>query len=82
MFAGGLLIAALIYVVFAIVGGNVRDVLVELAGVVAFGWLVHVGWDVFMHHGTYVPSWYPMTCIGFDVLVAIAIVRRSMQRSS
>lgn len=42
-------------------------------GFLAAGWLLHVGWDVFLHAGPvpdFVPAWYPGVCVGFDLLVA------------
>ena len=39
---------------------------------VGFGWLLHALWDLVVHpggHPGYVPSWYPATCLGFDVVV-------------
>jgi hypothetical protein len=38
----------------------------------AAGWLAHVAWDVGLHldqnHGL-VPAWYPLLCVGFDLVV-------------
>ena len=46
--------------------------------VLALGWAAHVIWDVGMHlHGAgaeFTPAWYPAVCIGFDLVVAAAIV--------
>ena len=46
----------------------------------AAGWLAHPLWDTGLHlvSGTpaFVPSWYPIVCIGFDLLVAGAIAMR------
>jgi hypothetical protein len=39
----------------------------------ALGWIGHVAWDLFLHPvdvSAYAPWWYPVVCIGFDVLVA------------
>ena len=39
----------------------------------AFGWMAHVVWDAGLHLGRAQPvvgSWYPLTCIGFDLIVA------------
>ena len=95
VFGAGLIIAAFIYVVFALVGGTVEGVLIELGGVVLFGifaflgvrgsvyflalgWVAHVGWDLLLHpiqSSSYAPWWYPVVCIGFDLIVAGAILR-------
>jgi hypothetical protein len=87
----GLGIAALIYVVFAVVGGGgARWLGIELAGLLGFaalawmgirstalwlalGWTVHVAWDIGLHPegaAPFVPSWYPLLCVGFDLIVA------------
>jgi hypothetical protein len=90
----GLLVAALIYVAFALWGRAWSYLPVELAGVLAyglfawcsrrftllwlsFGWGLHIVWDVFLHSGpqtTFVPSWYPGVCIGFDIIIAAYII--------
>lgn len=47
------------------------------AWVLAAGWMAHVAWDLLLHpldHSSYAPWWYPMACIGFDLMVAGAIV--------
>lgn len=38
----------------------------------ALGWLGHVVWDLALHpveHASYAPWWYPVACVGFDLLV-------------
>lgn len=45
----------------------------------AAGWAVHGLWDVLLHlrqHTTFVPEWYPVICLGFDLIVAIYIATR------
>ncbi|MEM7501010.1 MAG: DUF6010 family protein [Pseudomonadota bacterium] len=92
-----LVVAALVYVLFAAVWGNAYWVAVEAFGVVAysafywlsarhsplwlaFGWLVHPVWDVFLHlagPGAHVaPGWYAVACMSFDVTVAVYIFVR------
>ncbi len=36
------------------------------------GWALHILWDVVLHdHSTgFVPDWYRMLCLGFDLLIA------------
>ena len=37
------------------------------------GWVAHVGWDVGLHLDraqAFVPAWYPLLCVGFDLIVA------------
>lgn len=43
----------------------------------AIGWASHAAWDVILHtdgRGAYVPEWYPMLCVGFDIFLAGFIV--------
>lgn len=50
----------------------------------AVGWLMHVGWDVGLHPMTpdaYAPHWYPSLCVGFDLVVAVAIWVHYRRRS-
>ncbi len=40
----------------------------------AVGWTIHVGWDVWhsmVESIRFVPEWYPMLCISFDIVVGI-----------
>ena len=37
------------------------------------GWALHAGWDALMHailSVGFVPSWYPTTCLAFDLVLA------------
>lgn len=39
----------------------------------AMGWLIHPAWDLLIdnHNLTkFVPQWYPIVCIGYDILMA------------
>ena len=40
----------------------------------AFGWAAHVAWDLGLNWGAgappFVPSWYPVVCTSFDLLLA------------
>lgn len=49
-------------------------------GWLAFGWGMHPVWDVGLHWlgeaTPFVPKWYVVLCIGFDLAVAIAILER------
>ncbi len=52
---------------------GIRDALWWLAA----GWVAHVAWDVGLHvdrSQTLVPVWYPLFCVGFDLMVAEFIV--------
>jgi hypothetical protein len=43
------------------------------AGWLGAGWLAHVGWDVGLHLDraqSVVGPWYPLGCVGFDLIVA------------
>lgn len=99
IYAGGLVVAALIYVGFALVGGaGAGWTALESAGLLPFlgfawlglrrtplwlvvGWVAHVGWDVGLHLRTgapaFVPRWYPVACVGFDLVIAVAILLRA-----
>ena len=50
----------------------------------SIGWAVHVFWDVLLHlvePQAFVPHWYPMACISFDLTVAGYIAVRLRQRA-
>lgn len=90
----GLVVAASVYVVFAGSRGTLKELMLELSGVVVFsilaflgvrysvyllalGWVSHVIWDLLLHPvkvSSYAPWWYPVACIGFDLIVAGAII--------
>ena len=48
----------------------------------ALGWAAHVAWDLGLNWGpgapSFVPSWYPVVCTSFDLLVAGYIVVRAV----
>jgi hypothetical protein len=99
-FAIGLVLAAIVYVPFAIAAGTRHDVFIEVCGVALFGvlailgtrssayflaagWAAHGAWDVVLHpigSPTYAPWWYPVACIGFDIVVAAALLLRQRGR--
>ena len=89
VFGVGLVVAALIYVGFALLTADGRWLMQETAGVAIFGgvawfglvrpgwlasgWMAHVIWDVGLHLDRTQPvvgTWYPLACIGFDLIVA------------
>lgn len=100
--AVGLVITALLYVVFALVGGaRAPWLMLEVIGVMPFaafawlgvraspmwltiGWVTPVGWDVGLHLGaaapTFVPAFFPMFCVSFDLVVGGAIVAKTPRR--
>jgi uncharacterized protein DUF6010 len=47
--------------------------------VLGIGWAAHAAWDVLLHLGgagaLYTPGWYPWACVGFDLVVAVELVR-------
>jgi hypothetical protein len=50
----------------------------------ALGWLGHVGWDVGLHLDRPQPlvgTWYPLLCVGFDLVVAGFLVNSSIGRA-
>ncbi|HWS72484.1 MAG TPA: DUF6010 family protein [Thermoanaerobaculia bacterium] len=49
----------------------------------ALAWVAHLSWDLLLHPigiPSYAPWWYAVTCIGFDLVVAGAIVGTSRAR--
>lgn len=44
--------------------------------VLGLGWALHVGWDMSLHgvFSPIAPEWYPLLCVGFDLVMAGAIV--------
>ncbi len=65
----------------AIFGGMAAYGLRRSARWLAAGWALHTVWDAGLHlagGGTaFAPTWYVIACIGFDLLVAGAIVLRT-----
>lgn len=52
--------------------------------ILAAGWAVHVGWDVWLHKlmdVAFVPGWYPVICVGFDLLLAGYILARFRKKA-
>lgn len=52
----------------------------------ASGWAAHAGWDLLLHKVWdvgFVPMWYPVVCVGFDLLLAgyIAVRERDKERA-
>jgi hypothetical protein len=102
VYAIGLVVAALIYLVFAAGGGaSGRSLALEAFGVLlygavawagmrlsmtvlALGWAGHAAWDLLIHTrgigAAYTPDWYPWACVGFDLVIAIAILARGQSR--
>ncbi|MGR6838218.1 DUF6010 family protein [Aliivibrio wodanis] len=95
IFGIALIVAAIIYVIFAILYANVTWVLIEAVGVavyglfyllskkygvyvLALGWILHPIWDINLHllgaGAEFVPKWYAVACLSFDVTVAIYLV--------
>jgi hypothetical protein len=51
----------------------------------ALGWVAHVGWDVGLHlerTQAVVAPWYPLGCVGFDLLVAGYLLGQASARPS
>lgn len=93
-FAIGLVLAAVIYIGFALFWGDLPWLGIEVAGLLFYsflaylgfkkdtvwlviGWFLHVGWDLALHMlgpGEHiVPAWYAITCLSFDVVIALYI---------
>jgi hypothetical protein len=46
------------------------------------GWAAHVGWDAGLHldRQSVIPFWYPLLCVGFDLVVAGFLLGQSVGR--
>jgi hypothetical protein len=47
--------------------------------ILALAWAAHAAWDVLLHKlqdVAFVPDWYPLACLGFDLLLAGYIAAR------
>lgn len=47
--------------------------------ILALAWAAHTAWDLALHKlldVTFVPDWYPVVCVGFDLLLAGYIAAR------
>jgi hypothetical protein len=47
--------------------------------ILAFAWAAHAAWDALLHKlpgVAFVPDWYPLACLSFDLLLAGYIVAR------
>ena len=71
IYAVGLIVAALIYVVFAFTGAAAHRTLIEFAGVVIF--TLFAAPVSYLPRPPAVPGWYPVACISFDLIVAAAL---------
>jgi hypothetical protein len=52
-------------------------------GWLALGWAGHVAWDVGLHLEriqSVVPPWYPLFCVGFDLIVAGYLLSLALPR--
>lgn len=97
-YAIALIIAALIYILFALFGSATAWLPVEIVGLVIYtafaflglkyspwflgvGWAAHVAWDVWLHgaHTPFVPSWYPVMCVAYDLILAGYILYQTQQ---
>jgi hypothetical protein len=51
----------------------------------AAGWAGHALWDVGFHtggRGAYVPEWYPLLCVAFDLLLAGYLCGTALRREA
>jgi hypothetical protein len=52
--------------------------------ILAFAWAAHAAWDVLLHklqNVAFVPDWYPLACLAFDLLLAGYIIARFGKRA-
>jgi hypothetical protein len=59
------------------------------ASLLALGWALHAAWDVALHKlldAGFVPGWYPLVCVGFDLLLAgylaLRFKKNALQRTA
>ena len=67
------LIGLVVFTLIAVIGLRVS------LWFLALGWVSHVSWDVLLHlirEQPFVPDWYPVACISFDLIVAGYIVAK------
>ncbi|MCH8980556.1 ABC transporter permease, partial [candidate division KSB1 bacterium] len=49
----------------------------------ALGWLTHIIWDVALHsEAPFVPEWYPLACVSFDLIIGFYIAFRLTSKQS
>ena len=73
------LIGLLIFTLIAVLGLRVSLWFLVL------GWTSHVLWDVLLHlirEQPFVPNWYPVGCISFDLMVAGSIVAQLREQDT
>jgi hypothetical protein len=61
--------------------GAIAWVGLRAAGWVAIGWVAHMAWDVWLHLDRPQPvvgTWYPLSCVGFDLIVAGYVLRAAL----
>jgi uncharacterized membrane protein SirB2 len=73
------LIGLVVFTIFAVLGLRVS------LWLLALGWASHVSWDVLLHlirEQPFVPNWYPVACISFDLMVAGSIVAQLREQDT
>lgn len=73
------LIGLVVFTIFAVLGLRVS------LWFLALGWASHVSWDVLLHlirEQPFVPNWYPVACISFDLIVAGSIVAQLREQDT
>jgi hypothetical protein len=71
------LIGLVVFTIIAVLGLRVS------LWFLALGWASHVSWDVLLHlvrEQPFVPDWYPVACISFDLIVAGYIAAKLRKR--
>ncbi|KPJ77830.1 MAG: hypothetical protein AMJ54_06590 [Deltaproteobacteria bacterium SG8_13] len=71
------IIGAAIFTLVAVLGLRVSPWFLSL------GWAAHILWDVLLHlvfQQAFVPSWYPVVCVSFDITVAGTIALKLRKR--
>lgn len=73
------LVGLAIYFIFALLGLKYSPWLL------AVGWAAHIVWDIGLHTSpaiSFVPEWYPLLCVAYDIVIAGYIAFRSKHLTS
>jgi hypothetical protein len=72
------LTGVLVFTLFAVLGLKMS------AWILALGWALHAAWDAILHKLTeaaFVPQWYPLVCLSFDLFLAGYIIVRARRNA-
>jgi hypothetical protein len=73
------------------VGGTVLFTAIAVGGLIlspwflVLGWIAHPVWDVMLYRGDatlFVPKWYPIACLSYDLVMAVYMAFKCIQWAS